>query len=136
MPFDFNDNLLKSRILVKTMKRIIATLCLVIPSLCFAGGDFFCTGTVETIGIHSPDKVILRLSGMNTSVVICNLNQTLGTVYPVSPQQCKAAYATLLLISTLRKQTTVWFDNTTTGTNCSNFAPWEMATARYVGNDQ
>ena len=55
-----------------------------------------CTGTVTTIGAHGTNRIMLSLSGMNTTVQICDLGQTVGTTYPNSPDQCKADYATLV----------------------------------------
>jgi hypothetical protein len=91
-----------------------------------------CTGTVTTIGIHGTNRVILRLSSMNTLVQICDLGQTVGTTYPNTADQCKADYATLVAAYTLGTTITVYFDNVQTGTNCGNFAGWELAVARWV----
>ena len=91
-----------------------------------------CTGTVVTIGVHGTNRVMLQLSGMNTLVQICDLGQTVGTTYPNTPDQCKADYSTLLTAYTLGKTINVWFDNVQTGTNCTNFAGWEVAVARWV----
>ena len=91
-----------------------------------------CTGTVTTIGVHGTNRIMLSLSGMNTIVQICDLGQTVGTTYPNTPDQCKADYATLVAASLSGKTMNVWFDNVQTGTNCSNFAAWELAVARWV----
>jgi hypothetical protein len=91
-----------------------------------------CTGTVTTIGVHGTNRIMLRLSGMNTVVQICDLGQTVGTTYPNTPDQCKADYAALVAASLAGQTMNVWFDNVQTGTNCSNFAAWELAVARWV----
>lgn len=91
-----------------------------------------CTGTVSTIGVHGTNRVMLELSGMNTIVQICDLGQTVGTTYPNTPDQCKADYATLVTAYALGTTISVWFDNVQTGTNCGNFAAWELAVARWV----
>jgi len=97
-----------------------------------ATDDIVCTGRVATIGIHSTDRVMLRLTGMNTVVQICHLAQTMGTTYPITPAQCKLAYATLVTAHTMGKQLSVYFDNVQSGTSCSTFVAWEVATARWV----
>jgi hypothetical protein len=91
-----------------------------------------CTGTVTTIGAHGTNRIMLSLSGMNTTVQICDLGQTVGTTYPNSPDQCKADYATLVSAYLTGQTMNVWFDNVQTGTNCTNFATWELAVARWV----
>ena len=91
-----------------------------------------CTGTVVTVGIHGTNRVMLELSGMNTVVQICDLGQTVGTTYPNTPDQCKADYATLVAAYAMGQTVNVWFDNVQTGTNCGNFAGWELAVARWV----
>ncbi len=91
-----------------------------------------CNGTVTTIGVHGTNRVMLQLSGMNTIVEICDLGQTVGTTYPNSPDQCKADYATLITAYVIGTSINVYFDNVQTGTNCGNFAGWELAVARWV----
>ncbi len=91
-----------------------------------------CIGTVSVIGVHSTDRVILRLSSMNDVVQICSLSQTMGTAFPVTVEQCKAAYSTFLTAYSLNTTMTVWFDNVQTGTSCSTFSGWEVATARWA----
>lgn len=94
-----------------------------------------CEGTISTIGVHDTDRVILRLSSMNTTVQICHLSQTIGSTYPITPDQCKLAYSTLLVAASTGKTINVYFDNVKTGNNCITFEPWEIATARWVHLD-
>lgn len=94
-----------------------------------------CGGTISTIGVHGTDRVMLQLSSMNTLVQICHLSQTIGSTYPITPEQCKLAYSTLLVAASTGKTINVYFDNVQTGTNCSTFASWEVATARWVHLD-
>jgi len=75
---------------------------------------------------------MLQLSGMDTVLQICNLTRTMGTTYPISPDQCKAAYRTLVTASAIGLVLNVYFDNVQARTSCSNFATWEVATARWV----
>jgi hypothetical protein len=97
-----------------------------------ATDGIICTGTVHRLGVHTLNKVMLQLSGMNARVQICNLEQTLGTIYPISATQCKAAYATLMAAHFNGKSMTIYFDNVQAGTSCSTFLDWEVATARWV----
>ena len=71
--------------------RIYLFLLLLVSSMSFAGATS-CNGTVEKIGLHSPDKILLKLSDMNTPVFICNTNATWtvpGTGYTTEPETCK-----------------------------------------------
>ncbi|OUS29488.1 hypothetical protein A9Q99_09825 [Gammaproteobacteria bacterium 45_16_T64] len=97
-----------------------------------ATDGIICSGTISILGLHTTDKVMLKLSGMNTVVQICDLNKTLGSSNPVSAEQCKAAYSTLLTAYSLNKSLSIYFDNVGTGTSCSTFAGWEVATARWI----
>ena len=100
-----------------------------------ASSSISCTGTIMTVGVHGSNRVMLQLSGMNTIVQICNLGQTVGTTYPSSPDQCKAQYATLLQAYALGSTINVYFDDAAVGSSCTNFAPWELAVARWVHLD-
>jgi hypothetical protein len=115
---------------------IIAVLLLALSGTAFATDGISCNGIVSLIGVHGTDRVMLRLSGMNAQVQICSLTQTMGASYPISPDQCKADYATLLTAFTLAANINVYFDNVATGTSCTTFAGWEIATARWVHLDQ
>jgi hypothetical protein len=60
------------------------------------------------------------------------LGATVGVTNPIPAEQCKAIYSTLLAAYSMSKTITVMFDNVQTGTNCSNFQGWELATSRWV----
>lgn len=108
----------------------LAVISYCVPSN--ATNDISCQGTVALLGLHSPNAVYLKLSSMNTLVEICNLKGPLGVTHPVQPEQCNAIYSTLLAAYSMQKNVTVLFDNVQTGTNCTNFQAWEMATTRWV----
>lgn len=116
----------------KYLRTLGASISLLMPLSAYATNGMECTGTVEILGLHSPNNVTLKLSGMNTLVVICDLGATKGTVNPVPAAQCNATYSTLLSAYAMKKPLNIVFDNAVTGTNCSTFAPWEVATARWV----
>lgn len=122
------------RILAKAAAMGIVAVCA--SAAAHATDGIVCGGTVAIVGIHSTDKVMLRLSGMNTVVQICHLSQTIGTTYPITAAQCKAAYSTLLTAYALGKSISVNFDNIQNGTSCTNLVAWEVATARWVHLDE
>lgn len=121
-------NLIRIRLPYATLALLAATA----SQIALATDGINCTGIVSTIGIHGTNRVMLRLSSMNTVVQICDLGQSVGTTYPNTPDQCKADYATLVTAYALGTNISVWFDNVQTGTNCGNFAPWELAVARWI----
>ena len=83
---------------VKTKLLALAALVLCsAPGVTIATTDYIvCSGSIKILGVHSTDRVILRLSSMNTVVTMCKLSETLGALNPVSAEQCKAAYSTLM----------------------------------------
>jgi hypothetical protein len=99
-----------------------------------AANSFTCTGKITTLGVHSTDRAFLSLEGMSGPVNICNLGKTIGTVYPVSAEQCKVAYSTLLTAYSMGKSISVHFDNVASA-DCSSAGNWEVATARWVHLD-
>jgi len=105
--------------------------------LCSLGANatdgIVCSGTIEEVGLHSQNAVLLRLSSMNTRVKICDLGSKVGSTHPIPAEQCKAIYSTLLSAYSMGKTiSSAYFDNVESGTSCSNFAPWELATLRWV----
>ena len=113
----------------------LAALCVAWAPSGWSTDAIVCSGTITEVGIHGTNRVMLMLSGMNTVVQICDLGQTIGSTFPISADQCKADYATLITAYTLGKTLSIYFDNVQTGTSCSNFANWEVATARWVHLD-
>lgn len=107
-------------------------LVLFISNITFATDGIVCTGTVDEIGLHATDTVTLKLSSMNTRVGVCSLSHAWGASRPVGAEQCKAVYSMLLLLQASGKPTTAYFDNVVTGTACNNFAPWELASIRFL----
>lgn len=122
---------------IKKMSKFLVPIILFINiNTAYAANSFSCVGKIDKVGIHGTNRVILKLTSMNTVVNICSPEDSRGSVYPVSPEQCKLAYSTLLSAFAMDMEMSVFFDNVATGTNCSNFAPWELATARFVSLDR
>jgi hypothetical protein len=116
----------------KCVLLICTVLCSSYVQLANATDGIICNGTIATLGVHGTDRVMLRLSSMNAPVQICHLNSTIGNTYPITAEQCKVAYSTLLTAYSLGKTIKIWFDNVETGTSCTTFKAWEVATARWV----
>ena len=125
---------------MQVIQKSILYICLCVGAIfsnsSFAANSFPCAGTIEILGVHSPNNVILKLSGMNTLVKICDLESEVGNSYPISTEQCKISYSTLLAARAMNKTMTIYFDNIPSATSCSNFSNYELATARnvFIGN--
>lgn len=118
---------------MRKVTRTLLAIALTMSSMASAATDgIVCAGKVETLAIHGTDRVFLQLQGMNTVVNICNLGATIGITYPITPQQCKAVYGSLMFALATDRTMNIHFDNVVTGTNCTNFSPWEVATARNI----
>lgn len=118
---------------MKNITSALLTMALSVSSVANAATDsIVCSGKIDTLAIHGTDRVFLQLQGMNTVVQICNLGATVGTTYPVTAQQCKASYAALMFALATDRTMSIHFDNVVTGTNCTNFVAYEVATARNI----
>jgi len=115
------------------MKKILLALSL-FSSSAFAG-TLACTGTVEQIGLHAPDKIMLRLSSMNTAVFICSTKNNwsvAGTSYQTGVETCNAIWSMLMHAkSTKAEMGKVWFDGEDVPTDCNQWETWKAANIRH-----
>lgn len=115
------------------MKNVILTLAL-LPSLAFSG-TLTCTGTVDKIGLHASDNLMLKLSSMNKAVFICNPSatwQVSGTNYSTSPDTCKAIMSMLMHAkATGADMGSVWFDGDDVPLSCNSWESWRSANIRH-----
>ena len=106
----------------------------VFSSASFAGTKT-CTGTVEKVGLHAPDKLMLKLSSMNKPVFICSPEYkwtVAGTSYTTSAETCKMMFSMLMHAkSTQANMGSVWFDGDDVPTDCSSWGSWKRANVRY-----
>ena len=90
-----------------------------------------CTGTVEKLGLHAPNRIMLKLSSMNTAVFICNPNSNWsvpGTSYTTSAETCK----TIMHAKSIDSQMgSVWFDGDSVPASCSDWGSWQNANVRF-----
>lgn len=102
-----------------------------------SAGELWCAGTVENVGFHSPGRLMLKLSSMNTPVFICSTDETWAPAgangYSTTPAACKTLYATLLAARTSGTALqTVLFDGGQVPAACNGWANWANANVRYV----
>lgn len=115
------------------MKTIIL-LFLLFPYSCIAA-TLTCTGTVEKLGLHAPNRILLKLSSMNTAVFICNPNanwSVSGTAYTTSSETCKTMLSMLMHAkSTSSEMGSVWFDGDSVPASCNEWENWQNANVRF-----
>ncbi len=94
-----------------------------------------CNGTVEKIGFHSSNRIMLKLSSMNTAVFICTPNaewSVSGTSYTTSPEMCSSLLSMLMHAkATKANMGDVWFDGDDVPANCNAWEGWKTANIRY-----
>ncbi|MBW3532989.1 MULTISPECIES: hypothetical protein [Shewanella] len=94
-----------------------------------------CGGTVEKVGLHAPDGIMLKLSSMNNAVFICNPNSewsVSGTPYITSAETCKSMLSMLMHAkATQADMGSVWFDGDDVPATCSTWEAWKHTNVRY-----
>ncbi|NOU49183.1 hypothetical protein HG263_01270 [Pseudoalteromonas sp. JBTF-M23] len=115
------------------MKKFLLLLLIMSPPV--LSGTIKCTGTVEKLGLHSSNKIMLKLSSMNQAVFICQPNQEWsvpGTNYKTSPEMCNSLLSMLMHAkSTNAQMGSVWFDGDDVPTSCNGWESWKTANIRY-----
>ena len=111
--------------------------CALTFSINASAGTLTCTGTVDTVAYHGNDKLMVKLSSMNTAVFFCNPNQNWsvpgepGRV--MSPETCKAVFSMFLSArATQERISSVHFDGDDVPTSCTGFGNWKNVFIRYV----
>lgn len=113
--------------------RALLLLFLALPFSCVAA-TLTCTGTVEKLGLHAPDKIMLKLSSMNTAVFICDPSanwSVSGTSYTTSAETCKTMLSMLMHAKSMGSEMgSVWFDGDDVPSNCTEWESWQEANVR------
>ena len=112
----------------------IILLFLVFSSYSYAA-TIQCAGTVDKIGLHASDKLMLKLSSMNTAIFICSPSSEWsvpGTGYKTSTETCKSMLSMLMHAkATKADMGNVWFDGDDVPANCNAWQNWKNANVRY-----
>lgn len=108
--------------------------------LLFAGAsasaaELICSGTIEQVHLHAPDRMMIKLSGMNTPVFFCNpssLWSISGTSYTTSAETCRMLVG-LFMAGKLagRSISAMYFDGDDVPASCTSWAGWKYANIRY-----
>ena len=114
-------------------KLLFIVVALITTSL--QAGTLVCSGTVEKIGLHAPDKIMLKLSSMNTAIFICNPNTNWtisGTSYTTSAKTCSSMLAMFMHAKATNASVgSVYFDGAAVPTSCDSWANWSSANIRF-----
>jgi hypothetical protein len=118
------------------MKKILFS-CALIFSMNVSAGSLVCSGTVDTVAYHGNDKLMVKLSSMNTPVFFCNPNEAwsvLGEPARVmNPETCKSVFSMFLSArATREKISKVTFDGDNVPTSCSGFSTYQNIFIRFV----
>ena len=93
----------------------------------FAQATYTCSGPVTGVAINPGGFVVPGSMGGFNWVYVCQL----GTNYNgVTPEACKAIYATLLIAQMSGKHVMLWFDD---GGNCASHSAWAPLQGWYFG---
>ncbi|MBL1292880.1 MAG: hypothetical protein COB61_003310 [Thiotrichales bacterium] len=115
------------------MKKLI--ILLYFMSFSVTAGTLTCAGTVEQIGLHATDSLMVRLSSMNAAVFVCNPNTNwvvTGTPYQTGAETCKTMMSMFMMAKATGKSVgTVWFDGDDVPQDCSSWGAWKKANVRH-----
>jgi len=104
-------------------------------SFSVTAGTLTCSGTVAQIGLHATDRLMIRLSSMNTAVFVCNPNanwSVSGTNYQTGAETCKTMMSMFMTAKATGKSIgNVWFDGDDVPQNCSSWENWKSANVRH-----
>lgn len=94
-----------------------------------------CSGTIDILSYHAPNKFMIKLSSMNTFVFFCNPDAVWsvpGTVFETGPDACKMMYSTFLTAKAQGKSLeSVYFDGDQVPASCNSWASWSVANIRH-----
>lgn len=118
------------------MKRIFLIL-VTFATFASSAGSLVCSGTVESVAYHSNNKLMVKLSSMNTPVFFCSTNSnwtiTGAEGRTMSPESCQVIFSVFLTAKTTKEPLTrVHFDGNDVPDSCSEFENWKSAFIRYV----
>jgi len=111
--------------------------CALLASTNIYAGTLVCTGTVDSVAYHGNDKLMIKLSSMNTPVFFCNPNQAWtapgATGRVMNGETCKVVFSMFLTAkATGESISRVHFDGDNVPTSCNGFSSWTDVFIRYV----
>jgi hypothetical protein len=115
---------------------MVVVLILMLP-LGTRAGTLTCDGKVETIAYHGNNKLMVKLSSMNTPVFFCNPSSSWKVDGEPSrvmePETCQAVFSMFLSARATGDHIgRVHFDGAEVPSSCNQFGSWKNVFIRYV----
>lgn len=112
-------------------------LALLLLSVGVDAGTLACNGTVDTVSYHSNNKLMVKLSSMNTPVFFCSPSEDWivsgAGDRTMHPETCKTVFSIFLSAKMSEKNITkVHFDGDNVPESCTEFVSWKDVFIRYV----
>ena len=118
-----------------SMNKVLILIVSIFYSLVVQAKTVVCSGTVEQLSYHTPDKFMIQLSSMNEAVFFCNSSENwdvTGAGYITSPKACNILYSTFLAAKLSGKSiTSMYFDGDGVPDSCNGWGPWSSANIRH-----
>lgn len=116
--------------------KLFISFLLLVPTTVSAG-SLVCSGRVDQVAYHGNDRLMVKLSSMNTPVFFCNPSldwKVSGEPNRVmSPETCKAVFSIFLSArSTGETISRIHFDGDNVPESCNSFQAWQEVFIRYV----
>jgi hypothetical protein len=101
-----------------------------------SAGSITCSGTVELISFHAPDRFMVRLSSMDMPVFFCTTNATWSISgaggFTTSPETCRAFVAMFIAArESGRSFGGIWLDGDDAPASCNAWGSWKSANIRH-----
>jgi len=116
------------------VKKLLVSM-LMACSLSAHSAALICSGTVEVLSYHANNKLMIKLSNMNTAVSFCSPDSewvVSGTPYKTGPQTCQTLYSTFLAAKLAGKSVSnVYFDGDQVPASCNSWSNWSVANIRH-----
>ena len=100
-------------------------------------GSLICSGTVDSVAYHGNDKLMVKLSSMNTNVFFCNPNaewRVAGAEGRVmNSETCKSVFSMFLAARASKEFiSVVHFDGDNVPSTCTGFENFKDVFIRFV----
>ena len=119
---------------MKLLMRLTIVI-LALASFSARAGTVVCSGAIEQVHMHASKMMMIKLSGMNTSVFFCRPDQAwspAGANQSTSPEMCRTLVS-LFMAGKLAGKSVVgmYFDGDEVPADCNSWGNWKSANIRY-----
>ena len=118
------------------MQRLTLSIFFLLAAQLTEASGLYCSGTVDKLSYHSPNKFMIKLNTMNTPVFFCNPSGTWtvsgATTYETSKESCNTMYSTFLAAKMSGKViSNMVFDGDGVPNDCGSWSTWQSANIRH-----